>query len=320
MSEWYYSNSGNDRTGPISAEDLAALHGNGQIRPESLVWREGMGGWRPWKEMMGEIALAVPAMAASLAPRQAPTFATAGPDSPPEADGNPYSLGAPASASPYAAPKARLQETSNYVAGGRVVYAGFWKRAAASIIDSFVTSIITYAVQIPLMMVFGVGMAGLGSSDAAVGGVGIVMLLLIYVLSIAIPLTYFSWMHSSGNQATLGKMAVGIKVTRSDGQRISFWRAFGRYWAFVLITLFTLGIGLVVSAFTSALSQRKQALHDMICDTLVVDKWAYTDHPEWQREELGVVTIVILCLGALLILGMFLFFAMMGAMLAGSMN
>ena len=113
-------------------------------------------------------------------------------------------------------------------------------------------------------------------------------------------------MHSSGNQASLGKMAIGIKVVRTDGSRISFWRAFGRYWALIPSAII-LGIGYLMAAFTD----RKQALHDMICDTLVVDKWAYTDRPEWQREDLGVVAIVVLALAGLLVFGMFALFATM---------
>ena len=42
----------------------------------------------------------------------------------------------------------------------------------------------------------------------------------------------------------------------------------------------------------------------MMCDTLVVDKWAYTDHPEWQRDELGTVAKVILGLCAVVLVGL----------------
>ena len=52
---------------------------------------------------------------------------------------------------------------------------------------------------------------------------------------------------------------------------------------------------------TAARSQ--QALHDMLCDTLVVDKWAFTDRPEWQERGLGTVTVVILVLFGLFIAG-----------------
>jgi len=95
-------------------------------------------------------------------------------------------------------------------------------------------------------------------------------------------------------------MAVGIKVVRGNGERLTKARAFGRYWA-MLLSSFTLGIGFLMAAFT----ERKQGLHDMICDTLVVDRWAYTDQPQLQRRELGTVTIVILVLGGLLMLAGF---------------
>src|SRR3546814_12565973 len=63
-----------------------------------------------------------------------------------------------------------------------------------------------------------------------------------------------------------------------------------------------LGIGFLMAAFT----ERKQALHDMICDTVVVDQWAFTAHPDQQREELGTVAWVVLVLGGLLFVGMVL--------------
>ncbi|MBN8214827.1 MAG: RDD family protein [Xanthomonadales bacterium] len=306
MTEWYYSDAQRTQHGPVSAADLAALHTKGQLPAETLVWREGMSEWKPWREMIREvIAGDAPGDARAEALVKA---AEAAPD-----DGayRPYAVAEP---SPYAPPQARVEEARAVVHGGRVVYAGFWKRVAASFIDSFVTTALSYIVQIPLMMIFGVSMVGMaGGDDPFASGAGIAMIGLIYVVSIGIPLLYFSWMHSSTHQASLGKMAVGIKVVRSNGERISFWRAFGRYWGMVLSALILL-IGYLMAGFT----ERKQALHDMISDTLVVDKHAYTDHPEWQREELGTVTIVILALAGLAVFGMIALIAAMGVMLAGS--
>ena len=306
MTEWYYSDAQRTQHGPVSAADLAALHTKGQLPAETLVRREGMSEWKPWREMIREvIAGDAPGDARAEALVKA---AEAAPD-----DGayRPYAVAEP---SPYAPPQARVEEARAVVHGGRVVYAGFWKRVAASFIDSFITTALSYIVQIPLMMIFGVSMVGMaGGDDPFASGAGIAMIGLIYVVSIGIPLLYFSWMHSSTHQASLGKMAVGIKVVRSNGERISFWRAFGRYWAMIPSALILL-IGYLMAGFT----ERKQALHDMISDTLVVDKHAYTDHPEWQREELGTVTIVILALAGLAVFGMIALIAAMGVMLAGS--
>jgi uncharacterized RDD family membrane protein YckC len=68
--------------------------------------------------------------------------------------------------------------------------------------------------------------------------------------------------------ATLGKMALGIKVTDMSGNPVSFARASGRYFGKILSGL-TLGIGYIIAGF----SQQKQALHDILAKTLVVNKY-----------------------------------------------
>ena len=144
----------------------------------------------------------------------------------------------------------------------------------------------------------------------------ILVQVVIQLVSIAITAGYYAWFHASNSQATLGKMAVGIKVVRGDGSRITLARGVGRYFGFMLSSL-TLGIGLLMAAFT----ERKQALHDILCDTLVVDRWAFTDHPEWQRRELGTVTVVVLALfGAMMALVVVMLLAMVGLLASMKWN
>jgi uncharacterized RDD family membrane protein YckC len=76
---------------------------------------------------------------------------------------------------------------------------------------------------------------------------------------------YAALMESSSKQATLGKMALGVRVTDLDGNRIGFGKATGRHFAKILSALI-LGIGFLMVAFT----QRKQGLHDMLAGTLVM--------------------------------------------------
>jgi uncharacterized RDD family membrane protein YckC len=66
--------------------------------------------------------------------------------------------------------------------------------------------------------------------------------------------------------ATPGKLAAGIRIIRTDGSRVGAGRAFGRYFA-KLLSFFALGIGYIMVAFDS----EKRGLHDMICDTRVVN-------------------------------------------------
>ena len=88
-------------------------------------------------------------------------------------------------------------------------------------------------------------------------------------LWLAIPWLYYALMESSKNQGTLGKMALGLRVTDLDGKRISFGRATARYFSKYL-SGFTLMIGYIMAAFTP----KKQAMHDMIASTLVLSKQA----------------------------------------------
>src|SRR5262245_29155627 len=146
------------------------------------------------------------------------------------------------SSSPWSPPKASLATEDP----DAPLYAGFWRRAAAVMIDTILLWIVSFAVTLPLMAVV---------KDA----------LTVQILSIIPAWLYYALMHSSSRQATLGKMAFGIKVTDKAGERIGFMRATGRYFAVWISTLIA-GIGLMMAGFT----HRKEALHDMIAGTLVV--------------------------------------------------
>lgn len=291
MTDWYYSDDQRQRHGPVTASDLALLHAQGRIAPHTLVWREGLPEWRPWRELVGEVvpetAVPSPGRATFAAPPQdaAPTAA----------GGNPYEIVQPRS--PYAPPQAAVASDAAPVAGGEVVYAGFRKRLAAVTIDGFAVGIATYVVQIVGLGAMGVGLAQANDPGAVMAGAGLVgMLLFMFVVPVAMNAVYYAAMHASGRQATLGKMAVGIKVTDEAGRRISFLRGLGRYFA-TWISALIMAIGYLMAAFTD----RKRALHDMLAGTLVVDQWAFTAHPERQRRELGTVTVVVLILLGLLV-------------------
>ena len=120
------------------------------------------------------------------------------------------------------------------------VYAGFWTRFLAMVIDLIVVSLVG-------------GLLAAGSF-----GVGV-------VISFFIPWLYEAFMLSSEWQATVGKRAMSIVVTGTNGGRISFARATGRHFAKILSACI-LFIGFIMAAFTA----RKQALHDMLAETLVV--------------------------------------------------
>jgi len=122
-------------------------------------------------------------------------------------------------------------------------YAGFWKRFVAFLIDCVILSVATVLLHI--------GTFGFG-----------------WFAAFLLPWLYEAVMLSSESQATVGKMVLGIIVTDVAGLRITFGRATGRHFA-KWISALLLGIGFIMAAFT----EKKQALHDMIADTLVVNKF-----------------------------------------------
>lgn len=291
MSQWYYADAQRERHGPIEAEALREKFRAGEMDLGTLVWREGMQQWQPLSAVADELQLITQASTgidlrqdyAAIENGEAVAARAAGAEA--------YS--------PYNAPASRPQDVDPAaVQGGLVVQAGFWKRVAAYFIDYVVLTVFTYIVLIPLSILGAIVGGVSGSSDSAAGSIGMLVTMGVgYLFIFAGNLMYPAWMHSSKYQATLGKMAVGIKVVRSNGERLTLGRAVGRFFAYILSSI-TLCIGFVMAAFT----ERKQALHDIICDTLVVDKFAFTEHPEWQQQGLGTVTIVILSLAGLGIL------------------
>ena len=67
--------------------------------------------------------------------------------------------------------------------------------------------------------------------------------------------------------ATPGKRLLGLSIERPDGSRIGPGRAIARYFA-TLLSLALLGVGFIMAG----LREDKRALHDLICDTVVVQR------------------------------------------------
>lgn len=148
-------------------------------------------------------------------------------------------------------------------------YAGFWIRFLALIIDGAILSV----ASIPLWMVFAGAVAALGVTHPVPGEepdprVALAVLPIFGLFMLAVVgagWLYEALMTSSSKQGTVGKMALGLKVTDTQGNRITFLRATARYFA-KWINGFTLYIGYIMAGFTD----RKQGLHDMIASTYVI--------------------------------------------------
>lgn len=131
------------------------------------------------------------------------------------------------------------------------IYASFWKRLCAAIWDTA----ISFAVWIPL----GYALAAVLDDKSLHIAIGI--------LVFAWYLFYFVWLESSPWQATLGKKLFKLKVTDTEGRRISFWRSLGRNLSMYLSNLLG-GIGYLMCLWTD----EQQCLHDTCAGCLVMEK------------------------------------------------
>jgi uncharacterized RDD family membrane protein YckC len=130
-------------------------------------------------------------------------------------------------------------------------YAAFIKRCGAYVLDQLIIAVII----LPLAyLLFNDASAYSNQFQSSFLG--------LYIL---IGWIYFAKQESSPAQATWGKKLLAIKVTDSNGERISFAKASGRFFSrFISAMLY--GIGFLMAAWT----EQKQALHDKMCDTYVV--------------------------------------------------
>jgi len=161
-----------------------------------------------------------------------------------------------------------LDDDFQVVHRGGMVYAGFWQRFLAVIVDSII-------VGVPLLIVYLISNGfSLFNRGLSIGiGYSFGSLIAFWV--------YEAVMISSDRQATFGKELLNIRVTDMSGGQLNFQQASVRYFAKSIVEV----VGLVVNtgALYSVISlvsfvgyimqpftEKKQALHDIVANTLVV--------------------------------------------------
>lgn len=154
---------------------------------------------------------------------------------------------------PAAPPPPPVWDATPTGTAAQVAYGGFWIRVVAYIIDAILVSIVLGVVT----AVFGVKYIDIDNLDHYDPTANLLSILVFWL--------YFALMESSERGATVGKMAMGLRVVTNDGKRLSFMNATGRYFAKILSAII-FGIGFLMVAFTD----RKRGLHDMIASTLVI--------------------------------------------------
>lgn len=135
----------------------------------------------------------------------------------------------------------RYTETTDLFLEEPVIYGGFWERFGAIFLDGLILLIPNYALTYLLPDVSGT------------------------ILSVLMYWLYSALQESGPGQATIGKKALGLKVTSTAGERISFGQATGRHFGQIISALI-----LLIGYFMMLWDDKRQTLHDKMANTLVV--------------------------------------------------
>jgi uncharacterized RDD family membrane protein YckC len=265
--EWYYVDGG-QRAGPVAETEFDRLIGAGKIQPETLVWRDGMANWQPLREIR---PVAAPATGTAYTP-------------PVSSQTAPGVLPAPAANEVVCAhchgvfPRENtIQYGTSYVCAAckpafiqklregattevGMIYAGFWIRFGAKLIDGLVLLVLL----IPFIIYVVVSFIKTGATASQPNFGQIAFQLLGNFVFEALAVAYRTFFHGKYG-ATLGKLACGLKVVTPEGGKITYGRAFGRAMA-EIISRIICSIGYIIAAFDS----QKRSLHDHIASTRVI--------------------------------------------------
>ncbi len=165
--------------------------------------------------------------------------------------------------------------------------AEWWKRLVALIVDSVV-------LNVPISIVFGV-LFGLAGADIDVDPVtgevtgleGLAGAMGVYaVVALVVSWAYFAVLNGSQRGQTIGKMALRIQVrdARAEGGPIGVGRGAVRYLLPGPASWFTCGLLALVDGLWPLWDERREALHDKLAGSVVVDVGRTAAPPGWPTQ------------------------------------
>ena len=156
---------------------------------------------------------------------------------------------------------------------GRWELSGWWRRVWAQVIDGIVIGLIALVFFLIIGAIVGGGFL-VGDTT---GYIAAVLGFLAWGICILVAaLLYAPLMMAKTNGKTLGRMALGIRVVRANGQAITFGYATLREivvkWLLfnVIGGAFTFGLGALIDDLWPLWDEEHRALHDMVVDSRVI--------------------------------------------------
>lgn len=235
--DWFYVFA-EERRGPYDAAYFQALADEGIVREDTLVWNPSLAGWIPWREVdaapSGPPALTEACVECgedtllSHGVRIGEVFVCAG-----------------------CKPLYVLRLGQGWVQAKRQRYGTVAARAGAKLLDGLLLGMLNAGIQ----------------KGVLAAGVGEGALMVVSTLGgLAFSCGYSTFLVGRYG-ATLGKMALGLRIVRPDGARVGYGRAFVRPLAEMIS-----GLLLYVGYFMAAFDGERRALHDRMCDTRVISE------------------------------------------------
>lgn len=257
--QWYYAIDG-QRLGPVPHDELERLVQAGTLRPDSLLWRQGMDQWKT----LAEVRERDPALFASEPPPPLPESAV----SLDKEDVSPVVRRVPGFGTEE---KPGVSE--------ELIYAGFWRRAGAFVVDAIIWLFVWEILSNILLLVVFPEMADIRRAVTAAGGFmtykptpeHLVVMAKAYpvimLIGVVWAVTYDS-IFLRRFSATPGKLLLGLQVVQVDGTALGLGRIVSRTLLKGVAGLPTIFIGFLIVAF----DDQKRGLHDFFCRTRVIKK------------------------------------------------
>jgi uncharacterized RDD family membrane protein YckC len=249
---WFYAE-GSQQKGPIPEADLANLVRQGTVKPETLIWREGLPDWQPLSVSRPDLlpSAGAPVLAGMAVPEQNKDLVVQqmreGTLLPGGGLANPYGLR----------------------------YAGFWIRVGAKLIDGLVYMLcLALVLGLVALIAYASGVFSeefgrkLQNNDPEATAFILTVYGIMVLFMFAFQLGYNGYMVKKWG-ATVGKMACGIKVVTPEGQPLSWGRSIGRAAADMINNFICNGLTYIMVAIDEP---EKRGLHDHIAGTRVVYK------------------------------------------------
>lgn len=154
-------------------------------------------------------------------------------------------------------------------------YGGFWIRWGARIIDGLLLMVPVFVLAllfIPALIRAGNQARNSGTPlNPAFLGFGVITFFVVFFLAAGC----YEVLMLRYRGATVGKMACGLKVIRSDGSGLGWGVSFGRFFMWNVVTNgipYLNFILMLTSSIMAGVDDEKRALHDRVCDTRVIYK------------------------------------------------